>query len=50
MSVYRKKLHLHGDSESREPMSEDPLRFFLQLVVLSWFNGDRSQLEGTAKT
>lgn len=48
--VQKKKLYLHGDGESREPVSEDPLRFFLQLIILSWFNRDRAQLEGTART
>lgn len=37
---------LHGDGESGEPMSEDPLCLFLQLVILGWFNRDGSQLEG----
>lgn len=44
--VQKQRLHLHRDSESREPMSEDPLRLFLQFVILSWFNRDGSQLEG----
>lgn len=42
LSMLYQRSYLHGDSKSGEAMSEDPLSFFFQLIILSRFHRDGS--------